>query len=55
MAYTKDLTTVCQYGGCTSKAVLEVFNRFNASLGKYCRKHGTRKCLDQEKSERGGR
>lgn len=40
MAYFKTLTTTCARGGCSLPAKVEVFNRWNASCGKYCTVHG---------------
>ena len=41
MAYTKELQHSCQVSSCGKRAVIEVFNFRNASLGEFCRRHGT--------------
>jgi len=54
MAYTKDLRTVCQAPGCVKWATLEVFNRWNASCGRFCKQDAYRmltKLHTQEKEK----
>ncbi len=40
MAYMKEITHECQFGFCHRKAVVEVFNYINSSMGDYCRPCG---------------
>lgn len=39
-AHMKELVTVCYREGCKSRAVVEVFNTWNASQGVFCRPCG---------------
>ncbi len=39
MAYAKELVRFCQVG-CGRKAMVEVFNYRNSSMGEYCRPCG---------------
>jgi hypothetical protein len=48
MAYLRELGTVCQ---CGRRAVVEVFNRFNATQGKFCRACGNRRLRELERRE----
>jgi len=41
MAYLRELSQKCEYFlQCNCTAKVEVVNRYNAVLGRYCRKHG---------------
>ena len=39
-AHLRPLKVACDRAGCKSRALVEVFNAVNASLGTFCRKHG---------------
>jgi hypothetical protein len=42
MAYLKDISSyACQ--GCGGKATVELYNRYNALVARYCRKCGTQR------------
>lgn len=51
MAYLKTLLTKCQTTGCTQPATVEVFNRANASIGRFCRRDGERQLERLQKTE----
>ena len=38
MAYAQELRTHCSVTGCGKWATVEVFDRWNGSLGKFCNK-----------------
>lgn len=42
-SYMIDIKLSCDGMGCTMRPVVEVFNRFNESRGRFCRKCGARK------------
>lgn len=51
MAYILKLTTeTC--ARCAAIATREVFNRYNASCGKYCMRHAQLKQIELESAER---
>lgn len=51
MAYWTELRRPCLVTPCPHAAVVEVFNRVNASQGCYCREHGRRLLNDLRSSE----
>ena len=51
MAYQTDIKVSCDYHGCKSQAKVEVFDTWNGSIGKFCRKHGTEVEKRQQRSE----
>lgn len=52
MAYCRELTRP-RCGVCGGLAQVEVFNRFNASLGAFCRRHGEMRRRDVQRGEEG--
>ncbi len=54
MAYMRDLDKKCGYMLCDRRAVVEVVNRRNASLGVFCRQHGKRVLEDRQREESKG-
>lgn len=52
MAHLRDLP-MCDKG-CGKRAVVEIFNRVNASMGKFCAPHGKEclKALEKAEAER---
>lgn len=38
-AYYKIIETKCEWRACSSRATREVFNTWNAPMGKYCARH----------------
>ncbi len=52
MAYLREIQVKCCQPGCTSRASVEVVDRFNSSRGRYCKKHGEQRKHDLEKYER---
>lgn len=52
MAYLRELARhACAEAACSKKAEVELMNRYNALVGRYCRAHGTRKLADMQRSE----
>lgn len=51
-AYMKDLVTRCYREGCKSRAVVEVFNTWNASQGVFCRSCGRQLVTHLKRGER---
>jgi hypothetical protein len=37
VAYYVELDTECKATACKNRAVMEIFNAYNASMGKFCR------------------
>lgn len=52
MAYLVGIISKCDYGGCSSKACVELRNNSNGSCGYFCRKHGERKKRELDQRER---
>lgn len=52
MAYLKELIHECQNGYCRKRAVVEVFNHFNSSMGIFCRPCSKAKVREVELRER---
>lgn len=49
MAYTKEIPIwICK---CNRKATVTVFNRYNANLGNYCKRHGNELVKELKKTE----
>lgn len=53
MAYLKTLEVICNYSGCTARASVELYNRWNGARGKFCKKHGNVKLGQQTGYEDG--
>ena len=51
MAHLRDLVIECMMQGCTSRAVVELFNKSNAPCGRFCRKHGKQRLAQLKKIE----
>jgi hypothetical protein len=51
MAYLRELDTTCYAMACGKRAVIEVYNNYNASCGRYCRPHGKRRLAELESIE----
>jgi hypothetical protein len=54
-AHLRPLQIQCQWHGwhgCTKRALVEVFNRYNASQGKFCRRHGSMRVKDLQADEK---
>jgi hypothetical protein len=51
MAYLKEMGFRCDAAGCPKRAVVELCNRRNASLGHYCRSHGNGRLKEQQRLE----
>ena len=53
MAYLHNLDIRCAWApGCRQRAAVELFNRYNAPLGRYCRRHGQQRYLEQQAREK---
>lgn len=55
MAYLRDLDQRCRRDGCPRIAKVELVNRLNSPLGRYCGTHSKAALRDQEKLEAAGR
>lgn len=51
MAYLVDLTHTCDQPGCGKPATVELRNRANAPLGRYCRRDGNRQLIRAKADE----
>lgn len=51
MAYLVELKDACHVSGCSSRAVVELIDRWNASMGKYCRRHSRMELRKQQARE----
>ena len=51
-AYSVPLKTTCDQQGCDRLATEEVFNAFNAPLGKFCARHAQQLVKGLPKGER---
>lgn len=51
MAYKKGIVYPCDWNGCSVKATYEVFNRKNASVGRFCGGHANFTVRDLDKLE----
>ncbi len=51
MAYIKQVVTLCFSEFCNKEARWEVFNRQNASIGKWCKYHAKEIKREQERHE----
>ena len=47
--YTKDLNEPCNDADCSAQATKELFNTFNASMGRFCAKHARQKVAKLKK------
>ena len=52
MAYLINITKECFVHGCSSKAVVELFDWRNQSRGCFCKKHGKQKLAERDRFER---
>lgn len=52
MSYIIELKKQCQTPGCHKSAVVEVFNRFNATMGVFCRACGNSVFKEQGKKDK---
>ncbi len=51
MAYLRDLKNPCSERGCSSNATVELVNMHNATMGQYCRRHGSARLRELNKRE----
>lgn len=51
MAYLKSIIQTCDTTSCRSRASQELFNRFNANCGQYCRACALRNLARLKKEE----
>lgn len=52
MAYSLDITLSCALSICRSAAKVEVFNRWNERMGRFCRKHGAERVRELNAAEK---
>lgn len=51
MAYAVPCSTACFSTSCPKRAVVEIFNRYNANQGQFCARHGNQKLKELQKAE----
>ena len=51
MAYLRELVNRCHFPTCPRRAVVEVVDRWNGSMGTYCRRHGNEALREQQRHE----
>jgi hypothetical protein len=51
MAYLRELDQRCRHAGCTRIAKVELMNRYNAALGRFCGTHAKAALREQERVE----
>ena len=55
MAYhLRSIEHGCEYPACTKLASVQVYNTYNAPMGKYCKKHGSQELERFQKRHEGG-
>lgn len=52
MAYIREISEFCRRCPKQTIATFEVFNRTNASCGRYCKKHAEAKLRELQQTER---
>lgn len=53
MAYITAIVGKCEASGCMKRATHQVFNRYNATIGKFCKPCAKRALARQTKLEAG--
>ena len=51
-AHSRPLMTKCAEVECSSRATEEVFNTYNASMGKFCKKHAAQRVKKLQEREK---
>lgn len=51
-SYLVEIVRQCDGNGCTARATVEVRNRWNASMGQFCRRCGQRRVRQLNQAER---
>jgi len=51
MAYMRRVVNTCYRNLCNREGRWEVFDRWNSSLGKFCKHHGEQKKREQQRHE----
>lgn len=52
MAYLIDIGVDCDAPGCSSLAIVELYDWRNESRGRFCRRHGKQKLRERERFEK---
>jgi hypothetical protein len=52
MAYLVEITYTCREYGCGRAATVELHNTYNATLGRYCLRHGKKREAELTANER---
>lgn len=50
-AYMVEIKVICDATLCGSRAVVRVFNTFNAAQGQFCRRHGAGRVKELQRGE----
>lgn len=51
MAYLTPYAVQCQMYGCRAKASVELHNRYNEMMGRFCKRHGDKRLTELQDSE----
>ena len=51
-AHARPIKVQCDTRGCVKHATWEVFNTYNAALGRYCTRHANEKVMELKRGER---